>query len=111
MAGRSMVKAQFQSGHDSLVRDVTFVQDRPVTTSEACRVLDDLQRAIEGEVRDKDVRSGAAQAVNRVKSRIRSNLHGITGRGFGQNLFPPESFTVGGRTYRVDFELSGDIKG
>lgn len=110
MATRHMVKAQFQSGHDSWVRDETLTQDRPVTTSEACGTLDSLQSAVESRFSDRDIRAGAVQAISKIKSRIRGNSHGITGRGFGQNLFS-EQFSAGGRTYRVDFELSGEIKG
>lgn len=111
MATQHMAKAQFQSGFRSLSGQANITRDNPLTSSDACRVLDDLRGEINRGNLGKDVREGAERAIDHIKSRIRSNASfGITGRGFGQNLFS-EQFSVGGRTYRVDFELSGEIKG
>ena len=106
-----MAKAQFQSGHNSLSPQRTITRDRPLTASEACGVLDDLNGEIRSSGASREVLQEASKAINSLKDRIRSNAsNGITGKGFGQN-WDNKEFTVGQYRYRVDFELSGDIKG
>jgi hypothetical protein len=105
-----MAKAQFQSGHYSLSPQRTITRDRPLTASEACSVLDDLDGEIRNSGASREVFQGASTAINSLKDRIRSNAsNGMTGNGFSQNWGKKE-FTVGRYRYRIDFELSGDIK-
>lgn len=104
--GQSSVPVRLQQ----FIRQTNITRDRALTASEACEVLDRLQGEIDSSVSDRDVRQEAAWAIDYIKGRIRSNASfGISGRGFGQT-WDKKEFRVGNYTYRVDFELSGDIK-
>jgi hypothetical protein len=110
LATRHMAKAQFQSGFNSISRQANITRESPLTASEACEVLDKLRGEIDSSISDREVRQEAARAIDYLKGRIRNNAsYGITGRGFGQT-WDKREFRVGNYTYRVDFELSGEIK-
>jgi len=105
-------KVQFQSNHDDIVPSVySSNDDTPLRASQIVQMLDTLANNIRSSVSDSRLRDKAIDEIKVLKDQIQdaARYGGISGKGMGRNTRKRE-FYYDGREYRVDLELSGDIR-
>jgi hypothetical protein len=110
MTQQHRARAQFQTGSTELVPSVSIGGNEPLRSSEVTRMFDTLRQHVDS-LSDRDLKAKAAQKISEMQSYIRGNSsYGITGKGANRTT-AERHFYHDGKQYRIDFELSGEMKG
>lgn len=109
MTQQHRATAQFQTDREEVVQSVSIGSNEPLRSDEVIRMFDTLRGRVDG-LRDRELRARAAQKISDMQSEIRANRHGLIGNGHGRNT-KQKTFDHDGKQYRIDFVLSGEMKG